>query len=76
MATMIDPAPLTPAPARDPAFAPDLFERLLAIASAALLAAMVAAVARGHDRWAEAGPMVWLHLATIAVALALTPVML
>lgn len=71
MATAIDTRP-----GHQPAPAPDLFERLLAIASIILLGAMLAAIVRGQARWAEATGMVWFHLATIAVALALTPVML
>ena len=73
MATVIDTAER---PWRNPAFAPDRFERILAIAAVILLAAMLAAIVRGHARWAEASALVWLHLATITVALALTPVML
>lgn len=74
MATVID-TTRTP-PTHDPAFAPDRFERILAVASVVLLVAMLAAIVRGHARWAEATPMVWLHLATITLALALTPIML
>lgn len=56
--------------------APDLYERILAFASIVLLGVIVLAVARGHARWGEAIPAVWVHLLTIAVALGLTPVML
>ena len=59
-----------------PSLMPDRFERLLAVAAILLLAAMAAAIMRGQARWAEASGMVWFHLATIGVALALTPVML
>ncbi len=55
---------------------PDGFERFLAAGSVVLLACVLAAIARGHDRWGEAGAAVWLHLGTIVVALALTPLML
>ncbi len=72
MATMID---RPDAGAVNP-FAPDRFERLLAIASIVLLGAIFAAVVRGQSRWAEAGPIVWFHLATITIALGLTPAML
>lgn len=58
------------------AHAPDRFERVLACGAIALLFAMVAAIVRGHARWGEAIAPVWAHLATIAVALGLTPVML
>jgi uncharacterized membrane protein len=57
-------------------YAPDRFERLLAYASIVMLLAIIAAVVRGHARWGEAIAPVWGHLATIAVALGLTPVML
>lgn len=44
--------------------------------SLAMLAAVATAVARGHGEWAEVPAKVWVHLALIAVALGLTPVML
>lgn len=56
--------------------APDRLERALAVGSALFLAVLVAALVRGRDRWAELPPLVWAHLALIAVALALTPVLL
>lgn len=56
--------------------APDTFERLLALASVAMLAAMLTAIARGRGDWSEVPGLVWLHLATIGMALGLTPVML
>lgn len=56
--------------------APDRFERLLAGAAALLLAAVLTAIARGADEWGEVPAIVWAHLATIIIALALTPVML
>ncbi|MEQ7872802.1 hypothetical protein ABDK56_02185 [Sphingomonas sp. ASV193] len=59
-----------------PLIAADGFEKLLATAAVLLLAAVIIAIARGHDRWALVPPMVWAHLATIGIALALTPVML
>jgi uncharacterized membrane protein len=52
------------------------FDRLLALASALLLIATVAAIARGRVEWGEVPLFVWLHLATIGVAMALTPTML
>jgi len=51
-------------------------ERVLAAATVVMLVAVVAAVARGHTDWAAVPWPVWVHLATIAAALALTPVML
>lgn len=50
--------------------------KLLAIASIVLFAAAVIAVARGQPYWHRVPPLVWLHLGTILVAAALTPVML
>jgi uncharacterized membrane protein len=42
----------------------------------ALLAAVAAALARGHAHWGAVPAIVWAHVATIAVALTLTPVLL
>lgn len=58
------------------ALAPDRAERVLAIGAAVLLAAVLLAVARGHAQWGMVPRAVWLHLATIGVALALTPAIL
>ena len=55
---------------------PDRTERVLGWLSLALLAAALAALARGYSRWAMVDLAIWLHLATVLVALALTPVML
>ena len=54
----------------------DRFERALAAGAALILAAMIVAVARGYAEWSRVPTTVWLHLGTIAVALALTPLML
>jgi uncharacterized membrane protein len=56
--------------------APDLYERVLAYAALLLLAAVLAALARGRDEWSELSALIWGHLLTIIVALALTPVLL
>lgn len=65
------------APHRAASFtAPDRFERILAVGAVILLAAAVVAVIRGRHDWALVPPLIWVHLATIAVALVLTPVML
>jgi uncharacterized membrane protein len=65
-----------PARPRSP-LAPNLFERLIAAGSIVLLAALLFAAARGL---ATAGrvppPLVSLHLLTLTVALALTPILL
>ncbi|HEX8446019.1 MAG TPA: hypothetical protein VF649_05330 [Sphingomonas sp.] len=74
MATQIESVPAD-ATAAYP-LAPDTYERLLAFGSIALLACVVAALARGQAQWALVPANVWLHLATIVVALGLTPIML
>jgi uncharacterized membrane protein len=51
-------------------------DRMLGALAAVMLAAVVVAVARGHGEWMYVPSVIWLHLGTIAVALALTPVML
>ena len=56
--------------------AADSYEKVLAFAAILLLAIVLAALARGHAQWARIPRGVWAHLATILVALALTPVML
>lgn len=56
--------------------APDGFERALAVLAAVLLACVVAAVIKGQADWPKIPAIVWLHLATIVIALALTPVMM
>ncbi len=49
---------------------------LLAVASMILFAAAVAAIIRGQPYWGRVPPLVWVHLASILAATALTPVML
>jgi|JI10StandDraft_1071094.scaffolds.fasta_scaffold23499_7 uncharacterized membrane protein len=51
-------------------------DRVLGALAWALLAVVIFAVARGHDEWDRVSRAVWFHLGTIAVVLALTPVML
>lgn len=55
--------------------APDRLERALAAGSALFLAVLVVALLRGRDHWGELPPLVWAHLALLAVALALTPLL-
>lgn len=59
-----------------PSLAPDRYERFLAAASAVLLLAVLAAIARGYPGWGRVPAIIWAHLLTILVALALTPAML
>ncbi len=53
-----------------------LGDRVLAGASAVLLACVVAALLRGAMDWPRVPGLIWAHLATIMLALGLTPVML
>jgi uncharacterized membrane protein len=50
-----------------------LYERLLAVGSILLLAAVLIAIGRGFERWEEMPAIVWFHLVTIVAALGLTP---
>ena len=56
--------------------APDLFDRTLSFASLLLLAAVLTSLWRGRAEWAEVPLVVWAHIATIVLAVLLTPVML
>src|SRR5687768_17125110 len=62
--------------ARKLSIRPDTFDRVLAAASLILLAALVTALARGRAEWASIPTIVWAHIATIFIAVTLTPVML
>ena len=55
---------------------PNMFERLLAFGAAVLFVVVIAALLRGRSQWPTVPVIVWLHLGTIIVALALTPVLL
>lgn len=55
---------------------PTLLERSLAFGSAILLVFVLAAIIRGHSHWRQASLLIWLHLATLLIAIALTPVLL
>jgi len=66
---------LAPRVSRHP-WAPQAFDRTLAAAAALLLVAVLAALARGYGEWGRVPAVVWAHILTILVALALTPVML
>jgi uncharacterized membrane protein len=52
------------------------FDRLLAAGAAIILVMALAAVVRGRAEWSQLSLSVWLHLATIGIATALTPMMM
>lgn len=56
--------------------AADGLERALGGLSLVLLGVALAALVRGRAHWAEVPLVVWLHLATVLVALVLTPIIL
>ena len=56
--------------------APNWFDRLLAAASLLLLVAVLAALWLGRGQWETVPGFVWAHVATIFLALALTPAMM
>ena len=66
---------LAPSPRRHP-WAPESFDKLLAVAALVLLAAVLAALTRGFPEWGRVPAVIWAHIATILVAVALTPIML
>jgi uncharacterized membrane protein len=61
---------------RTTAFDRLLTDRRLGWAALVLLAAVIVAILRGRADWSSVPALVWLHLATMGSALALTPVML
>ncbi|MFL6843940.1 MAG: hypothetical protein ACJ8ER_03565 [Allosphingosinicella sp.] len=72
MATTAIPA----APRAKLSIKPDLFDRILSVAALVLLAFVLAALWRGRGEWGRVPTFVWAHIATILIALGLTPVML
>jgi uncharacterized membrane protein len=64
------------APSAKISLKPDWFDRILSVAALLLLAAVLTALARGRGEWGEVPAFVWAHIATILVAVTLTPVML
>lgn len=56
--------------------APDRYDRFLAAAALILLGFVATALWRGRAEWGEVPTFVWAHIATIVLALSLTPVML
>jgi len=69
-------ATLAESPVRRDPLAPTGYERLLAIGSVVLLAAVLVALAKGYSQWPLVPWQVWPHLLTILLALVLTPAML
>lgn len=67
---------LSGAPVRRHPLATEAFDKFLAAAAVVLLAAVLTALARGYSEWGRVPAIVWAHIGTILVALALTPVML
>lgn len=65
-----------PAAARGSPLRPERIDHVLSVGAVLLFAFAVAAIVRGHDQWTMVPPLIWLHLSTILVATALTPVML
>jgi uncharacterized membrane protein len=64
------------APQRRPIIVPDGYDRFLAAAAVVLLGVVATALWRGRGEWGEVPAFVWAHIATIVLALCLTPVML
>lgn len=56
--------------------APDRFEKVLGWLALVMLGFVLAALARGFAEWGRLPVVVWVHLATIVVALVLTPMLL
>jgi uncharacterized membrane protein len=56
--------------------APDMVDRILAIASSAFLILVMIALFKGQAEWNRVPLTVWAHILTIIVALVLTPIML
>lgn len=61
---------------RDRPISADPFERVLAYGSIGLLILVTLAVVRGSAEWARVPLVVWAHLLTVLIAVALTPVLL
>lgn len=55
---------------------PDLFDRILCAGAVILFAALCMALWRGQKDWPQIPLALWFHIATIATALVLTPIML
>jgi uncharacterized membrane protein len=59
----------------DPSLQPDRYEKILA-AAVVLFILVSIALLRGHDAWVDLGLLMWLHLASVMLPLAITPVQL
>jgi uncharacterized membrane protein len=59
-----------------PSLAPDRTERVLGWLTLVMLGVVLAAIARGHAEWSHVPALVWLHLATMSISLAVTPAIL
>jgi uncharacterized membrane protein len=64
------------ADARVGSLAPNWYDKALSGAAMLLLAAVIVALGRGYPQWGQVPGIVWGHLATVLVALVLTPWML
>jgi uncharacterized membrane protein len=69
-------ASIAEAPTRVHPYAPDTFEKLLSLGAFVLLGFVIAALAKGFAEWHMIKSVVWVHLTSITLAVALTPVML
>jgi uncharacterized membrane protein len=71
MATLSSQPSLSP-----PTLQSDRFEQFLAFGAIILLGVALIAIGKGNADWPQIPASVWAHLATIGIALGLTPVML
>ncbi len=55
---------------------PGALDRILAGGAVLLILAIVVAIVRSRSHWLQASGLIWCHLATIVVALVLTPTLL
>ncbi len=60
----------------DKSIAPDMMERLCGGLALLLLAAAALAVWKGRAQWGAIPMSVWVHLATLGIVLAITPLMM
>jgi uncharacterized membrane protein len=60
----------------DPSLQPDRYEKILAAAAVVLFILVSIALLRGRDAWVDLGLLIWLHLASVMLPLAITPVQL